>query len=199
MPLGANKAAIMGVSGVETIGTTIALLSTQTASNSATISFTSDITSKYREYVFAIYNLNPATDGTHLGFQGDANGGDNDYNDLLITSTSFNAYHAESDGAAALAYETGHDQAQVAGFQNISNTSGNGADENNAIKLHLFNPASTTYVKHFYARTSGLYEGDYNQDFFIGGYFNTTSAINAIQFKMSSGNFDGKIKMWGVP
>ena len=196
MPLGANKAAIMGVAGVSTAD--VVLLYDTDHTNAATVSITSGITSTYGEYVFAIYNLNPATDGTHLGFQGDANGGDNDYNDLLITSTSFNAYHAESDGAAALSYEAGHDQAQAAGFQNISNSSGNGADENNAIKLHLFNPASTTYVKHFYARTSGLYEGDYNQDFFIGGYFNTTSAINAIQFKMSSGNFDATIKMWGV-
>ena len=196
MPLGANKAAIMGVAGVST--ETVVLLSTQTASNSASIAFTSDITPTYKEYVFAIYNLNPATDSAHLGFQADANGGDNGYNDLPIQSSFFNAYHAENNSSAALAYETGHDLALSTSHQNLSNTSGNGSDENNAIRLHLFNPASTTFAKNFYARTSGMYEGDYNQDLFIGGYFNTTSAINAIQFKMSSGNFDAKIKMWGV-
>ena len=65
-------------------------------------------------------------------------------------------------------------------------------------ELHLFNPSSTTYVKNWYAQTIGYAQSDMLQDFFIAGYYNTTTAINAVSFKFSSGNFDGKIKMFGI-
>ena len=197
MPLGAHKAAIMGVAGTAATASVVLLYDTD-HSNASTVSITSGITSTYGEYIFGIYNLNPATDSQSLGFQVDANGGDNGYNDLDITSTFFNAYHAEDNSSAALAYETSHDRHNTSDFQHISNSGGNGADESSAIKLHLFNPASTTYVKHFYARASGMFSGSYNQDLFSAGYINTATAINAIQFKMTSGNFDATIKMWGV-
>jgi len=197
MPLGANKAAIMGVSGVETIGTTIALLSTQTASNSASISFTSDITSKYREYIFKFYNINPATDEARFSFQANAAGASG-YNETM-TTTNFNARHPESDADTELVYVTANDQAQGTAFQDLQRDQGNGSDESCAGELHLFNPSSTTYVKHFYSRIQGYHSTNNALDIFVAGYFNTTTAIDDIQFKFSSGNFDGKIKMWGVP
>ena len=197
MPLGANKAAIMGVSGVETIGTTIALLSTQTASNSATISFTSDITSKYREYIFKFYNINPATNNSEFQFQGNASS-QSGYNET-ITSTVFAAKHRENDSSTSLDYQTGDDLAQGTGYQFLCGNLLSDADSNLAGKLHLFNPSSTTYVTHFIARTAYMATGPDAQDYFVAGYFNVTAAITNIQFKMDSGNFDGKIKMWGVP
>jgi len=40
---------------------------------------------------------------------------------------------------------------------------------------------------------------DYAWDELIAGYCNTTTAIDGVQFKMSSGNIDsGTIKMYGV-
>jgi len=199
MPLGANKAAIMGVSGVETIGTTIALLSTQTASNSATISFTSDITSKYREYIFRFYILNPATDAVGFTFQVNATDGA-DYNDSAITSTLFIASQNEPGDTTSLSYQASYDDAQSTSFVDLFYTAiGNLADESIAGELHLFNPASTTYVKHFYSRINSNTEGNYSVVNHVAGYINDTTAIDDIQFKMSSGNFDGKIKMWGVP
>ena len=193
MPLGANKAAIMGVAGVSTAD--VVLLSTQTASNSASISFTSGIDSTYGEYIFGFYNINLETDNEHLEFQVNASG-ESGYNET-ITSAFFKAYHSEAD-STVFAYNTGDDQAQGTAYQSLVENSGNAADENCAGKLHLFNPSSTTYVKHFYSRFSSSHAGSAELDNFGAGYINTTAAITGINFKISSGNFDGTIKMWGV-
>ena len=194
MPLGANKAAIMGVAGVSTGD--VVLISSQTASDSASITFSSDITSTYGEYIFKFYNINPATDAAEFTFQVNATDGA-DYDDSAITSTFFRWYHSEADGVST-GYHGTYDQAQGTAFQALGYDLGNGADENLAGEMHLFNPASTTYVKHFYSRTINYFEDNSASDVFVAGYINDTTAVDDIQFKMSSGNFDGKIKMWGV-
>jgi len=196
MPLGAFKAALMGTAGVAT--ETVVLLSTQTASNSASISFTSGIDSTYGEYIFSFYNINPATDGAQLHFQ--ANATDTaDYDDIAITSTNFTSYHTPSDSHATLAYQGGSDQAQGTAFQPLTEGISSDADHSGSGTLHLFNPSSTTYVKHFISKMQGgLQWNDAVATQRIAGYFNTTAAIDDIQFKVHTGNFDGKIKMWGV-
>ena len=172
------------------------LLTTNTSSNAATSDFTSGIDSTYKLYIFKFYDVNPATDNTHFSFQGNVAGASG-YNET-ITSTFFSAYHDEADGNTDLQYEAARDQAQGTGFQYLTNGVGNGADESCAGELHPFNPSSTTYVKQFYSRVNEYYSANYSIDNFVGGYFNTTGAIDDIQFKMSSGNFDGIIKMYGV-
>ena len=196
MPLGAFKAALMGTAGVSTAGDVV-LLSSQTASDSANLDFTSGIDSTYGEYIFRFYNINPATDGANFTFNCSIDGGSN-YN-VTKTTTVFRSQHAEADDAASLAYTTGWDLAQSADFQLLMSEVGNDSDESGAGIIHLFNPSSTTYVKHFYSRfIENQGENDRAFDLFIAGYFNDTNDIDAIQFKMSSGNFDGTIKMWGV-
>ena len=123
--------------------------------------------------------------------------GSTDY-DTTITSTSFFTYHQEDDGAAAQSYDSGQDQAQGTGFQTIGTDIGNGSDESCAGELHLFNPASTTYVKHFYSRFQEYQAANTSQEVHTAGYLNLTAALDKIQFKFASGNFDGTIKMWGV-
>ena len=194
MSLGASKVAMLGAAGVTG---DVVLLSTQTASSSATISFTSGITSTYGEYIFKFYNMNPATDNVQFSFQVNATDGA-DYNGSAITSTFFNAYHTEADDEAEMAYIAGDDQAQGTAFQDISSAIGNGGDESAAGELHLFNPSSTTYVKHFYSKMSIYQYANAAQHVHAAGYINDTTAIDDIQFKMTSGNFDGTIKMWGV-
>jgi len=196
MPLGAFKAALMGTAGA-TVAGDVVLLSTTTASNSATASITSGITSTYGEYIFKFYNMNATSDNTDLKFQVES-AGTTGY-DEAITSTWFRAYNYE-DGSSgsALGYVAGNDLAQGTSFQHLIDQVGNGSDENVAGELHLFNPASTTYVKHFYG--TFVTNGQDNQavNSYVAGYINTTTAIDAIQFKMAAGNFDGTIKMWGV-
>jgi len=195
MPLGAHKVALFGVAGVSTGD--VVLLSTQTASNSASLDFTSGIDSTYGEYIFKFYNINPATDNTALSFQVNAVGGDSF--DETMTTTFFNAYHYEDDSSTGVTYVAGADQAQGTAYQTVGYGIGNGSDECGAGELHLFAPSSTTYVKHFYSRFNEYYGTNISGDRYSAGYINTTTAIDEISFKMSSGNISsGVIKMWGV-
>lgn len=175
----------------------LTLLSTQTASSSASISFTSGIDSTYDSYVFKFINIHPENNGIKFQFNGSTDSGSN-YN-VTKTTTHFRAYHAENDSFSGLDYLTAHDLAQSTDFQSITNDVGNDNDQQVSATLQLFNPSSTTYVKHFIITTQTAHGGDYPQPSYIAGYFNTISAIDAVQFKMSSGNIDdGIIKMYGV-
>ena len=178
-------------------GGALNLISTQTASSSSTIDFTTGIDSTYKEYIFKFINVHPATSDASFTFNMSVDGGSN-YN-VTKTTTTPRAYHDEADSEAALEYDTGQDLAQSTSFQGISRFLGNGNDECGSGTLHIFNPSSTTFVKHFIAEASTYYSGDYIFHDFTAGYGNTTSAVNAVQFKMSSGNIDaGTIKMYGV-
>jgi len=172
------------------------LITTNTSSGAASSSFTSSIDSTYKLYIFKFYDVNPATDTVKFSFQGSTDGGSN-YN-VTMTTTFFQAYHDEADSDTSLGYSTGYDQAQGTSFQTMGDTIGNGADESCAGELSLFNPSNTTYVTHDYSKTNNYLNINYCGNAFVAGYFNTTSAIDAMQFKMSSGNFDGTIKMYGV-
>ena len=172
------------------------LITTNTSSNAASSSFTSSIDSTYKLYIFKFYDINPATDTENFEFQGSIDGGSN-YN-VTMTTTSFRTIHYEDDSSAVLEYKTAADLAQSTSFQLITREMGNATDESVSGILHLFSPSSTTYVKHFYLRSTTNSANEGNHQYFIAGYFNDTNDIDAIQFKMSSGNFDGTIKMWGV-
>ena len=178
-------------------GGAMTLLETQTASSSSTISFTSGIDSTYKEYVFRFYDIHPATNDTELqvGFR---DGGTN--YDATKTTSYFNALHYENDSSTSLAYVTGHDQAQSTSFLKIITTGlGNDNDQSCVGELHLFDPASTTFVKNFYSRGTAAHQEDLTQDVYVAGYINTTTAIDGVQFKMSSGNIDsGVIKLYGI-
>ena len=185
------------LSGVNSgFGSSMVLISSQTASGASSVSFTSGIDSTYGQYIFKFYNVNPATDQDQLHFNGSIDAGSN-YN-VTKTSTAFAANHDEDDDPAAMAYETSLDVAQGTGYQGITSAMANSADMCGNGVIHLFNPASTTYVKHYITESS---DNAFNRIMhsFRQGYFNTTSAINAISFKTASGgNFDGIFKMWGV-
>jgi hypothetical protein len=172
------------------------LISSQTASNSASISFTTGIDSTYKEYQFYFIDIHPRTDDVRFVFNGSTDGGTN-YN-TTKTTTVFRAYHNEADTATALSYEAGNDLAQQTTFQHLIDSNGFDADQCCAGILQLFNPASTTYVKHFISNMNTAHSADYTQEWFMAGYMNTTSAVNAIQFKMDSGNFDGTILLYGI-
>ena len=174
------------------------LITTNTISSGVSSSdFTSGINSTYDTYLFKFINIHPATDEAHLTFQTSTNGGSS-YG-VTLTSTYILSYHADNDAETFLGYQASHDQAQTTNFQNILHGTGNASDESGSGELFLFSPSSTTFVKHFIHRASTLNTGDYNYSNFATGYFNTTSAINAVQFKMSSGNIDsGVIKMYGL-
>nr|BAR39613.1 hypothetical protein [uncultured Mediterranean phage uvMED] len=173
------------------------LISEQTASGSATIDFTSGIDNTYDSYVFKFIDIHPATDNVHFTFQGNTAGGSG-YNET-ITSTAFYYQHKEDGTDTELAYESGSDQAQGTAFQRLGQSVGNDNDQCIVGSLRLFNPSSTTFVKHFIGTTNIYHTSDYSVGLRTAGYFNTTLAIDEIQFKMSSGNIDsGVIKLYGI-
>jgi hypothetical protein len=182
-------------------GGAMTLLETQTASSSATISFTDNIDDTYDEYVFKFYNIHPS-EKSIFSFQANATGGSG-YNETM-TTTAFTAYHNEAGSDTLLGYSSGQDQAQGTAFEKLTD---NIADASEAVLsdtcgsgyLHLFNPSSTTFVKHFMSKVNHINGGPYCLLSTHAGYFNTTSAIDEIQFKMSSGNIDsGVIKLYGI-
>ena len=198
-PTAVNNTSLNNVTDFASVAgsSTLVLLSTQTASASANISFTSGIDSTYDEYIFRYYDMHPATDNTELQFQVSTNGGSS-YG-VAITSTAFQGYHYEPDGSQGVAYYTADDLAQSTSFQNLCNNVGNGNDESMSGILHLFNPSNTTFVKHWINRSQSYSGGDFSLDGYQAGYVNTTSAVDAVQFKMTDGNIDdGTIQMFGI-
>jgi len=173
-----------------------------TASSSSTLSFvdgSSGVTldNSYKEYVFTFNNIHPETNKVYFTFQGSTDSGSN-YN-TTATTTLFSAYHFENDAASELAYRSTDDQAQSTNFINIAQRVGNDNDQSISGSLQLFNPSSTTFVKHFISRTSTYNADDILFDVHTAGYFNTTSAIDAVQFKLASGNIDaGDICLYGI-
>ena len=180
------------------------LISTVTAAGDATISFTSGLDSTYDEYCFKFINCHPETDAVAWSFNGSADSGSN-YN-VTKTSTIFNAHHDEANSETAFAYRTVQDIAQGTGFQELSYTADEGvmndADASASGWLLLFDPSSTTFVKHFMATTQIMHRGGANifsMNSYTAGYMNTTSAVDAIQFKFGSGDIDeGTISLFGI-
>ena len=160
------------------------LLATETASSSATISFTSNIDDTYKEYQFHFIEMHPATNDTNFTFQTDT-GTNTSYNQTM-TTTFFQTRHTEDDTTQT-------------GFQKLNYDTGNGNDESVSGILRLFDPSNTTFVKHFISRASNYGQSDESADCFVAGYVNTTTALTRVQFKFASGNMDtGTIKMYGV-
>ena len=173
------------------------------ASSSSTVSFVDGSSSvvldnTYKTYLFKFVNIHPSNNATRLQYNLSVDGGSN-YN-VAKTTTSFKAYHDEGDSATALTYETGTDLAQGTGTQFIGDDISNANDASMSGEMFLFNPSSTTFVKHIITITSTLANGDFAVWNSTGtGYGNTTSAVNAVQFTMSSGTIDsGRIALYGI-
>tara|TARA_A100001201_G_scaffold2079_1_gene5179 strand:- start:4069 stop:4692 length:624 start_codon:yes stop_codon:yes gene_type:complete len=194
-----NSISAITTAGQLTSGS-MTLIKEQTASSSSSISFVDGsggvvLDSTYPIYVVKLLGLHPASDAD-LQFQCSIDSGSN-YNVTMQTSYPY-ASHNESDSASSLAYFTGGDQANGTSFQRIAKI-GNDNDQAASGEMFFFNLSSTTFVKHFISRVAESHPSEYIQDNLVTGYFNTTNNIDAIQFKMSSGNIDaGTIKLYGI-
>ena len=179
------------------------LIKTLTASSSGTLSFVDGASSvvldnTYPIYKFEFINIHPATD--NVNFTVNFRDGGSNY-DATKTSSSFGAYHDEGDSATGVNYETSFDLAQSTSAQilGIGGSIGNGNDESLSGTLQLFNPSSTTFVKHFISYLNSYDASNTSINNYVAGYCNVTAAIDGVQFTMSSGNIDaGTIKMYGV-
>jgi hypothetical protein len=192
-----TNSSVTGITVLANASDGITLISSQTASASASLSFTTGINSTYKAYKFVFSSMHPATDGADFSFNLSTDSGSN-YN-VTKTSTHFQAYHLENGTESGIFYQTSVDLAQSTAFQALSNALGNDNDQSTSGTLTIFNPASTVYIKHFMSTMNNTQSSDYQTNYFIAGYGNTTSAVNAIQFKFSSGNIDaGTIYLYGI-
>jgi|TARA_B110000977_G_scaffold195954_1_gene275379 hypothetical protein len=176
------------------------LIKTLTASNSANLSFVHGSSSvvfnnTYDKYVFKFINIHPATDGAK--FQVNFRDGGTAY-DATKTTTLFQAYKQEDGGGQALTYRTPDDLAQSTASQMLSADCDNDNDSNLGGELTIFNPSSTVFQKQFMSTTNSNYNSAMSINVFVGGYVNVTAAVDGVQFTMSSGNFDGIIKLYGI-
>jgi len=188
---------VTGITVLANASDGITLISSQTASASASLSFTTGIDSTYKAYKFVFLNIHPASNDINFQFNLSTDSGSN-YN-VTKTTTYFRTRHSESDATAELAYISVFDLAQSTGEAFIADSQLNEADASFSGTLTLFNPSSTTYVKHFISNCQGYASTPTSQNTFSAGYANTTSAINAIRFKFSSGNIDaGTIYLYGI-
>ena len=199
-----NDRAVRSVTAFGSLNTgSMVFIKKLTASSSANLSFvngSSDVVldSTYKEYLFTFNNIHPAS-ASFFQFNMSVDGGSN-YN-VTKTTTIFIAAHKEDTDGTDFTYRTAQDLAQSTDYQKLLSYGDVGADNDQSLSgyLQLFNPSSTTFVKHFMARTSDSDATDYQIDSYIAGYGNTTSAVNAINFQMSSGNIDsGDICLYGI-
>ena len=191
------NSSVTGITVLANASDGITLISSQTASASASISFTSGIDSTYKAYKFVFSNIHPATDDVGLEFNLSTDGGSN-YN-VTKTTTFFSAQHYEDGSITVFGYATARDLAQSTSFQKIDNDFGADNDQSLSGTLTLFNPSSATYVKHFISNTQSSRHIDISCNAYAAGYGNTTSAVNAIRFQMSSGNIDaGTFYLYGI-
>ena len=191
-----DSGSVTGITALANASDGITLISSQTASNSASISFTTGIDATYKAYKFEFINIHSSADGYDFKFNLSTDGGSN-YN-VTKTTTAFNAGHNEADTATNLSYDTARDLAQSTSNQVIATNLGTDNDQNASGSLILFNPSSTTYVKHFISNMNSYEWDDRTRVFYVAGYANTTSAVNGIRFAVDGGNFDGTIYLYGI-
>ena len=204
MGLISNGTTLLDAGSISAAKGALTHIKTLTASSSSTLSFVDGASSvvldgTYKEYIFKFYDIHPSNASTRFQFNGSIDGGSN-YN-VTKTTSMFIAGHLEADTDTTLTYQSGDDHAQSTAFQDLAGfgDANDDADSCLAGTLHIFDIANTTFVKHFIARTIYMTTGPYPVDTYTAGYFNTTSALDAFQFKFTSNNIDaGTIKLYGV-
>ena len=196
-----NNRSIANISAIPGTAKALTHIKTLTASDDANLTFihgSSDVVldSTYPIYVFKYINMHPAADSKTLKFNLST---DSFSSDATKTTTFFRSYNDEADSATTLSYDSGEDLAQSTNDQTLGELIGGDNDQSASGTLTLFNPSSTTFVKHFIAETDYAQQADYAFRGMVAGYANTTSAINSVRFKFSSANIgSGTIKLYGI-
>ena len=173
-------------------------ISSHAATDSVSIEITSGIDSTYDEYVLYFVNLEIDYNGSQIAFEGSSDGGSS-YG-VTKTTSVFTATHSES-GTSSLTYQSGQDLAQSTAAQPISYQQGGNAPSDECLcgEMHIYSPSSTTYVKQFTVKTQFYTLNDESRNWFGGGYWNTTSVINALKFSAVQGNIQaGTIYLYGI-
>jgi hypothetical protein len=178
-------------------------ISSQTASSSASLAFTSGIDATYGAYVFYYVGMHPSADRPKWTFQVNTDGATG-YNETM-TVAAFTLSNGEISGDGDVGYRSGSEQNAETGYQDLVDIVCDDADNALSGYLTLYNPSGTTYAKHFIANTPSMYESSGGtrgvRYGFRGGYIdsNVSAALDEVSFKFDSGNIDaGTIYLYGV-
>ena len=194
-----NNNSISSVTALDSIASgDMVLLTTNTISSGvSSSSFTSNINRTYDTYLFKFINIHPASN--NVTWTVNFRDGSTAF-DATKTTTNFYVNHTEAGGGAGMGYSTSQDLAQSTSYAPFNeNTYGTDADASLCGEMFLFAPSNTTFVKHFIAKVAFMATNPGSRHDFMAGYCNTTSAIDGVDFKFSSGNIDsGVIKMYGL-
>lgn len=203
LPAGINDASVASITDLEniTVGGGLNVVQSQTASSSASISFTTGINSTYPVYKFEFINIHPQTESSNFEFQFSTNGGSS-YATANLTTNFFRAVHGEDGSSGTVSYETDKDLANSSSYQRIGHAmAADNANRSFSGTMYLFSPSNTTYVTQFLARgvANYSYSPGYAWDSWVGGWFKASAAVDAVQFRQSSGNIDdGIITLYGI-
>ena len=169
-------------------GTHVLLATTNVTSGVSQVDFTSGIDSTYKNYMISFTDVHPATDSVQLQMR-------ISISSTFKTDTSYiyGGIGRESDaGVISFSDSTG------SGFK-LNHNLGNASNESSSGNVILHNPSGTTFSKMFQADATGISAGGRGNKTIVGGFYNSTSAVDGVRFYMSSGNIDlGTFKLYGI-
>jgi hypothetical protein len=166
------------------------LLEQHTASASASLNFTTAISATYDEYLIEFVNIIPATNAVNFWMRMSTNGGSS-YDSG--TNYSWTAYGMNRFGAAQAGVDATNQI--ILNKSTIDNTSTKGL----CGFIRLYSPGSTSVHKDVVGEAMGFVGGGVLEVASLGGCYLSTTAVNAFQFLMSSGNItSGTIRVYGI-
>jgi hypothetical protein len=176
-------------------GGALVLLEQHTAANSASLDFTTCISSTYDDYVFEMVGIIPATNGAVLGLRCSTDGGS-----TFDASGIYDSAELHTLFGSTASYGSVVNGAYLPIFSDAGGTGlYSSALPALAGRLNLFDPLSASNYKLMTAEGVGVYTNATRYLFSIGGVYRSTTAVNAIRFLMSSGNIAaGTIRCYGI-
>jgi uncharacterized protein DUF5907 len=171
------------------------LLEQHTASSSASLDFTTCLSSTYDEYVFEYVNLLPATNAVDLWMRMSTNGGSSYDSGSNYVASIFD-WNNTGTGVAGQGLASPTTAIKLASASNISNNSSFGVIGG----LRLFSPTSSSLDKLVLYRIAYREQGGTTlQNVDGSGVYLSATAVNAVQFLASSGNLtSGTVRCYGI-
>ena len=169
----------------------LTLLSTVTASNSATMDIETTFSSTYDKYLISVTGLVCQTDGQQLQMLLKIGG-------TYLTS-GYVYFENRTQSSTSTFAGTNESIAGPASFVSVHSILGNVGGENATFDLYISNPTSTTLQKLFYFLGAGhTNAGEVRYIQGIGCNTNP-AALTGVRFKMASGNItSGVARLYGI-
>ena len=183
------------------------LLTTNTASDSANLSFTSLIDSTYYIYMFIWQGIKGSSNGNFFNVEFSTDAGST-WSTTKTTSYVY-AYHEADAGNTSGLSAPARWIPNATGYQNLDNDNSSEADASSTGRLYLFYPSayadgtlySGGYKQFFWKAQNKAHDGsEYWSKMVQGmGFLDAGTPVTGVDFKMTTGNVvSGTLKMYGI-